>query len=90
MNNDKKKDIEVFASKIIDKGMAVPAIFLFESTKYISFIAGQTLIFFGPILTLFVNDKKYYKFVKLLEDKKNIETLITTIEEKHFEAKNIK
>ena len=90
MNNNKKQDIEVFASKIIDKGMAVPAIFLFESTKYISFIAGQTLIFFGPILTLFVNDKKYYKFVKLLEDKKNIETLITTIEEKHFEAKNIK
>ena len=90
MNNDKKKDIEVFATKIIDKGMAVPAIFLFESTKYISFIAGQTLIFFGPILTLFVNDKKYYKFVKLLEDKKNIETLITTIEEKHFESKNIK
>lgn len=90
MNNDKKQDIEVFASKIIDKGMAVPAIFLFESTKYISFIAGQTLIFFGPILTLFVNDKKYYKFVKLLEDKKNIETLITRIEKKHFEAKNIK
>ena len=90
MNNDTEQDIEVFASKIIDKGMAVPAIFLFESTKYISFIAGQTLIFFGPILTLFVNDKKYYKFVKLLEDKKNIETLITTIEEKHFEAKNIK
>jgi|TARA_B110001454_G_scaffold156353_1_gene145605 hypothetical protein len=90
MNNDKKKDIEVFASKILDKGLAVPAIFLFESTKYISFIAGQTLIFFGPILTLFVNDKKYYKFVKLLEDKKNIETLITTIEEKHFESKNIK
>ena len=90
MNNDKKQDIEIFASKIIDKGMAVPAIFLFESTKYISFIAGQTLIFFGPILTLFVNDKKYYKFVKLLEDKKNIETLITRIEEKHFEEKNIK
>jgi hypothetical protein len=90
MNNNKKQDIEVFASKIIDKGMAVPAIFLFESTKYISFIAGQTLIFFGPILTLFVNDKKYYKFVKLLEDKKNIETLITRIEEKHLEAKNIK
>ena len=90
MNNDKKKDIEVFASKILDKGLAVPAIFLFESTKYISFIAGQTLIFFGPVLTLFVNDKKYYKFVKLLEDKKNIETLITTIEEKHIESKNIK
>ena len=90
MNNDTEQDIEVFASKIIDKGMAVPAIFLFESTKYISFIAGQTLIFFGPVLTLFVNDKKYYKFIKLLEDKKNIETLITRIEEKHLEAKNIK
>ena len=60
--------------------MSVPAIFLLESTKYISFIAGQTLIFFGPILTIFIKDKKYYDFIDLIEKKENIEMLIDQIE----------
>ena len=53
MNNEEKETIYYFAKKIVEKGLAVPAIFLFESTKYISFVAGQTLIFLGPILTFF-------------------------------------
>ena len=77
--NDKELIIE-FAEKIVQRGLSVPAIFLLESTKYISFIAGQTLIFFGPILTIFVKDKKYYDFVNLIEKKENIEMLIDQIE----------
>ena len=67
MNNTDKNTISHFAIKIVEKGLSVPAIFLLESTKYISFIAGQTLIFLGPLLTVFVNDKKYYSFIQLLE-----------------------
>tara|TARA_B000000475_G_scaffold15181_1_gene12904 strand:+ start:159 stop:440 length:282 start_codon:yes stop_codon:yes gene_type:complete len=81
MKIDDKNNLIEFAQKIVSKGMAVPAIFLLESTKYISFIAGQTLIFLGPILTTFVSDKKYYNFTHLLEKKENIEFLITKIEE---------
>lgn len=81
MKIDDKNNLIEFAQKIVSKGMAVPAIFLLESTKYISFIAGQTLIFLGPILTIFVSDKKYYNFTQLLEKKENIEFLITKIEE---------
>ena len=40
----------------------------------------QTLIFLGPILTFFVNDKKYYQFIELIEKKENIEFLIVQIE----------
>ena len=76
-----------FAEKIVKRGLSVPAIFLLESTKYISFIAGQTLIFLGPILTVFVNDKKYYHFIQLLEKKENIEFLINQIEETHLSLK---
>ena len=72
--------IKEFAKKIVSKDLAVPAIFLLESTKYISFIAGQTLIFFGPILTFFVSDKKYYQFIEIIEKKENIEFLIMQIE----------
>ena len=77
--NDKELIIE-FAEKIVQRGLSVPAIFLLESTKYISFIAGQTSIFFGPILTIFIKDKKYYDFIDLIEKKENIEMLIDQIE----------
>ena len=75
-----KAIISKFAKKIVDRGLSVPAIFLLESTKYISFIAGQILIFLGTILTFFVNDKKYYQFIELIEKKENVEFLIVQIE----------
>ena len=84
MENDEKNTLIEFAEKIVNKKVTVLAIFLLESMKYISFIAGQTLIFFGPVLTLFVNDKKYYDFINLLEKRENVEFLISTIEDLHF------
>ncbi|MAW74553.1 MAG: hypothetical protein CMG09_01315 [Candidatus Marinimicrobia bacterium] len=86
MKNKDKSILNEFAQKIVDRKVSVLAIFLLESTKYISFIAGQTLIFFGPILTMFVNDKKYYNFVNLLENKDNVEFLISKIEDLHFHS----
>ena len=84
MKNDDKNTLIRFAEKIVEKKISVLAIFLLESTKYISFIAGQTLIFLGPVLTLFVNDKKYYNLINLLEHKENVEFLISEIEDLHF------
>ena len=87
MINTEKTTLTEFAEKIVNKKVSVLAIFLLESTKYISFIAGQTLIFLGPILTLFVNDKKYYDFINLLEKRENVEFLISKIEDLHFNTK---
>ena len=84
MKNTEKNTLTEFAEKIVNKKASVLAIFLLESTKYISFIAGQTLIFFGPILTLVVNDKKYYNFIDLLEKRENVEFLISKIEDLNF------
>ena len=87
MKDTEKNTLSEFAEKIVNKKASVLAIFLLESTKYISFIAGQTLIFLGPILTLFVNDKKYYDFINLLEKRENVEFLISKIEDLHFNMK---
>ena len=87
MKNTEKSTLTEFAEKIVNKKASVLAIFLLESTKYISFVAGQTLIFLGPILTLFVNDKKYYDFINLLEKRENVEFLISKIEDLHFNMK---
>jgi|TARA_B100000809_G_scaffold71385_1_gene68978 hypothetical protein len=87
MKNTEKNTLTEFAEKIVNKKASVLAIFLLESMKYISFIAGQTLIFLGPILTFFVNDKKYYDFINLLEKRENVEFLISKIEDLHFNMK---
>ena len=84
MKNTEKTTLTEFAKKIVNKKMSVLAIFLLESTKYISFITGQALVFFGPILTLFVKDKKYYDFINLLEKRENVEFLISKIEDLNF------
>ena len=68
-----QKIISSLAKEIVDRGMSVPAIFFLESTKYISFIGSQFLVFLGPIATCFINNKKYYNFTELLEERENIE-----------------
>jgi len=75
-----QKIISNLAQEIVNRGMSVPAIFFLESTKYISFIGSQFLIFLGPIATCFVNNQKYYDFTKILEKKSNIEFLLNEIE----------
>tara|TARA_B100002052_G_C15496050_1_gene424999 strand:+ start:203 stop:460 length:258 start_codon:yes stop_codon:yes gene_type:complete len=72
--------ISTFAKEIVERGMSVPAIFFLESTKYISFIGSQFLVFLGPLATCFINNKKYYNLAELLEDRTNIEFLICEIE----------
>ena len=78
---NKKNILNKFAKEIVDRGVSVPAIFFLESTKYISFVGSQFLIFLGPIATSFVSTQKYYQFTELLEDRDNIEYVIRKIEQ---------
>ena len=80
------KTISILAEEIVNRGMSVPAIFFFESTKYISFIGSQFLVFLGPMATCFINNKKYYNFAELLEDRNNIEFLLSEIENLNIKA----
>ena len=77
---NREKQIIDLANDIVIRGMSVPAIFFLESTKYMSFIGSQMLIFLGPIATCFINNSKYYNFAEIIENKNNIELLIMEIE----------
>ena len=79
--------ISNLASEIVERGMAVPSIFFLESTKYISFIGSQFLVFLGPIATCFINNNKYYNFTEILEDRANIDYLLNEIERLNIETK---
>ena len=72
--------ISNLAKKIVRHGLAVPAIFFLEMVKYLSFFGSQLMVFFGPIITVFITSSLYYKYAELLEDRNNIEFLLLEIE----------
>lgn len=73
--------ISSLAKKIVRHGLGVPAIFFLEMVKYLAFFGSQIMIFFGPIITVFISSHLYYKYAELLEDRKNVELLLSTIEQ---------
>ena len=85
MSNN-QKIISRLAADIVKRGVSVPAIFFLESTKYISFIGSQFLVFLGPIATCFINNQKYYNYTSIFEDRKNVEFLISEIEKINLEG----
>ena len=72
--------INELAEKICDHGLAVPAIFALEMIKYVSFLGSQLMVFFGPVVTVFVSGPQYYEIAELLEDRSNVELLLCLIE----------
>jgi len=86
--SDAKKIISDLAKDIVQRGLSVPAIFFLESSKYVSFIGSQFLVFLGPIATCFINNKKFYTLTSFLEKKSNIEFLISEIERINLSTKS--
>jgi len=72
--------ISKLAHKIVRHGMAMPAIFFLEMVKYMSFIGSQLMVFFGPVITVFIQSKSNYKITHLLEERQNVEFLMLEIE----------
>ena len=87
MNNDEKILLSNFAKSIYERRFSAPAIFFLESTKYLAYIGSQFLVFLGPVITSFINEKKYYQIQNLLEDRNNIEFLIVEIEKFNLSQK---
>ena len=69
-----------FARKVVDWRMTAPAILFLESAKPLSFLGNQALIFFQPMVQSIFNFKTYDEMVEILEDRDNIEYLLSAIE----------
>ena len=80
MNHKEKRIMDLYAKKVIDKGMSVPAVFFLEMFKYLSFIFSQSMVLFGPLATIFVNPKRYYEVSDILSNRNNVEYFICQIE----------
>ncbi|MCK4915449.1 MAG: hypothetical protein KAS89_04720 [Candidatus Eisenbacteria sp.] len=75
-----KEVMDRFARKIIDWRMTAPAILFIESAKPLTFLGNQALIFFQPMVQSIFNFKTYDEVAEILEDRDNLEYLLSEIE----------
>ena len=80
MHRTDQQLITGLADKIVRRGLAVPAILFLEMVKYMSFIGSQLMVFFGPVISVFIQSESYYKITHLLEERQNVEFLMLEIE----------
>lgn len=73
--------IDSLACRLDNWGLASPAIAFLETHKPLSFIASQTLLAFQPLLTLVLGDHSMEEYVALLEDRSNVDRIISRLEE---------
>lgn len=78
--DQKRRDelIEAIAKRIDQFGMLVPAIFFLEMNKPLSYIGGQAMHFFAPIVGVFFNTFEDYAY--FFDDRRNVELLIQKLE----------
>jgi len=75
--------IEKIAKAVVQRQLTVPVIILLESVKPLSFLGNQLLIFANPVVSLIIQSKNYYRFVRMSEERENLEKLILAIEEEN-------
>lgn len=72
--------LERVAERVVRMRMAVPAILFLESSKPLSFVGSQFLVFMEPFVKTFFTATLYDRFATLMEDREQYERLIRTIE----------
>lgn len=78
----KRRDelIEGMARTVVNKRLEIPAIFLLEAHKPLSFLASQGMLLTAPLLGAFFGFKNVNDFARVIEDRNNIDRLVECIE----------
>ena len=69
------------AQKVVDLKLTPVAVVMLESSKPLSFVGSQLMVFFQPIVTSLFPFQQYDEIAALLEERTNVEALIQKIEE---------
>lgn len=72
--------ISKLAKEIVDRSLSAPAIMFLESTKPLSFVGSQIMVFFAPFVKAFWTGATYDQLASLLEERENVEALLKEIE----------
>ena len=72
--------LEQVAVYVVRRGLGTAAVFFLESSKPMSFVGSQALVFFEPFIRVFLSTERYQRFAELMEHRSNFEYLIQRIE----------
>lgn len=72
--------VERLAGEAVRRRLALPALLVLETGKPLAFAGSQALVFLEPLVRAFLNPSDYDLFVKLLEDRRQVERLIQALE----------
>ena len=72
---------EKIARRIVDMRLTPLAVVMLESSKPVSFIGSQLMVFLGPIITALFPFRAYDEITALMEERANIELFIRKIEQ---------
>jgi hypothetical protein len=76
----KKIIIGKIAQKVVDYRLSPVAIIFLESSKPLSFLGNQFMIFMQPFYRAIFSFREYEEIATMLEDRNNVEALICEIE----------
>jgi hypothetical protein len=65
---------------IVERNLTAPAILFLESTKPLSFIGSQVMVFFDPLIRSIFTLKSYNDVRLALEERENVDRLLAAIE----------
>lgn len=72
--------IERLTDQICRRGLGVAAVFVLESSKPLTLVGSQFLIFCQPLVRMLAELPDYPLLVRLLEDRAHVEALICAVE----------
>lgn len=73
--------VDAFCRRIVDRGLALPAIMFLESTQPLGPMAAQSLLMLQPWFELVVERQDLKAFVTFLDRRGSMETLCRRLEE---------
>ena len=73
--------IDALCQRVVDRGMALPAILFLESTKPLGPMAAQSLLLLQPWFELAVDRNQLHVLTKFLDRRGSFETLCRRLEE---------
>ena len=72
--------LDKIAKKIVYWRMTTPAILFLESVKPMNYLGSQMMVFFEPFVQALFNVKEYNEFIRIMEERENVERLLVKIE----------
>jgi len=82
LTDDDRALLDRIAARIVELHLEVPALLTLEGGRPLSLLAGQTMMFFEPIVGALLRLPDYRRFAQLIERRETLDILIQLVEQR--------